>query len=556
MASGAREPVEVIADRRVTLLDCTLRDGGYYTSWDFEPGLVGEYLRGVAHAGVDVVELGFRSLQMDGYRGPYWYTTDELLDRLELPEGVTYGVMVNAAEVVDDPSLVDSLFGPSGSSRIGLVRLAAHFGEFERCGRAIERLRGLGYRVGMNLMQAGTRTSDEIASAVSSLVSSVPSGSIDVMYLADSLGNMDERGVAHGLAAVRRGWHGDLGFHAHDNTGRAVANAVAAMDAGAVWIDGTIAGMGRGAGNAGTEYLLAELGSRGLESYRAMHVLGLVSGGFGALKSRYGWGHNVHYHLAALRGLHPTYVQELLAGANGESGEIADAIEELAGEGAGRYQRGALQAALAARYATEHGAWSIEGLGAPGTVMLVASTPGLAQHADAVSRFIEHERPLVMGLNRVEGIDDSLIDVTAACHPSRLAALARGVPASGARRLMAPAAAMPAEILSGVRAGHEVLDYGLRVETEVLRFGRTGCALPSPLVCPYALSAAAAAGATRVLLAGFDGYAARDPRRDEMNRVLRMFEAAAPGVSVEAITPTGLDVRERSVYARGLGAAA
>ena len=43
------------------ILDCTLRDGGYYTSWDFDPELVKNYLLAMSDLSIDYVELGFRS---------------------------------------------------------------------------------------------------------------------------------------------------------------------------------------------------------------------------------------------------------------------------------------------------------------------------------------------------------------------------------------------------------------------------------------------------------------------------------------------------------------
>lgn len=58
------------------LLDCTLRDGGYYNRWDFPTDLVRRYVRGLTAAGIDTIELGFRTLDADGYLGPLAHTTD------------------------------------------------------------------------------------------------------------------------------------------------------------------------------------------------------------------------------------------------------------------------------------------------------------------------------------------------------------------------------------------------------------------------------------------------------------------------------------------------
>ena len=53
----------------IKILDCTLRDGGYYNNWDFSNSLINNYLKAVATAGVDYVELGFRSLYKTSFKG-------------------------------------------------------------------------------------------------------------------------------------------------------------------------------------------------------------------------------------------------------------------------------------------------------------------------------------------------------------------------------------------------------------------------------------------------------------------------------------------------------
>ncbi|MDT9195887.1 MAG: aldolase, partial [Limnospira sp. PMC 1245.20] len=67
------------------LLDCTLRDGGYYNAWDFPRDIVIDYLNAMKAAGVDIVELGFRSLKNQGFKGACAYTTDDFLRSLPLP---------------------------------------------------------------------------------------------------------------------------------------------------------------------------------------------------------------------------------------------------------------------------------------------------------------------------------------------------------------------------------------------------------------------------------------------------------------------------------------
>ena len=190
-----------------------------------------------------------------------------------------------------------------------LVRIATHPAETPLCGDLIGRLKQKGYAVSLNLMQVGGLSLDDLtvhAKTVSAF------GGVDVLYLADSLGNMTPQTTQAAIAAIRRGWAGSIGIHAHDNCGQALANSLAAQEAGATWVDATVLGMGRGAGNARTEHLLIELSQRQLGSYNPETVFHLVLEEFEPLRERYRWGYNLLYYLSALYGIHPTYVQEML----------------------------------------------------------------------------------------------------------------------------------------------------------------------------------------------------------------------------------------------------
>ena len=85
-----------------TFLDCTLRDGGYYNSWNFDHDLVQSYIFAVNDAGVDVIELGFRTLNHQGFKGACAYTTDSFIQSLEIPTDLEVCVMLNASEIIDE----------------------------------------------------------------------------------------------------------------------------------------------------------------------------------------------------------------------------------------------------------------------------------------------------------------------------------------------------------------------------------------------------------------------------------------------------------------------
>ena len=76
---------------KIKILDCTLRDGGYYNNWDFSKEVVNDYLKTMSLIGIDYVELGFRSFQLKDFKGPTWYTTESYLESLSIPKNLVFG---------------------------------------------------------------------------------------------------------------------------------------------------------------------------------------------------------------------------------------------------------------------------------------------------------------------------------------------------------------------------------------------------------------------------------------------------------------------------------
>jgi 4-hydroxy 2-oxovalerate aldolase len=86
----------------------------------------------------------------------------------------------------------------------------------------------------------------------------------DCVYVVDSAGAMLPHDAAARVKALKEALNVQVGYHAHNNLGCAIGNTIAAIDAGADQVDGTLRGLGAGAGNAATELLVAALDKMGL----------------------------------------------------------------------------------------------------------------------------------------------------------------------------------------------------------------------------------------------------------------------------------------------------
>jgi 4-hydroxy 2-oxovalerate aldolase len=86
----------------------------------------------------------------------------------------------------------------------------------------------------------------------------------DCVYVVDSAGALLPESSAARVKMLKQALTtAKVGFHAHNNLGLAIGNTLAALEAGADWVDGSLRGFGAGGGNAATELLAAVLDKLG-----------------------------------------------------------------------------------------------------------------------------------------------------------------------------------------------------------------------------------------------------------------------------------------------------
>lgn len=541
------DPANLPRTKPPVMLDCTLRDGGYYNSWDFSGELIADYLDAMQSAGIDVVELGFRFLKNAGFKGPCAFTTDNFLKSLNIPASLTVGVMINGSDLCTElgaiPALERLFPVAAGDTPVELVRMACHYHELGEAFDGAEWLVDRGYRVGINLMQIADRSEAEIED----LALRASQSEIEILYFADSMGSMTPDDTSRIIRLLRSHWAGPIGIHTHDNMGLALANTLRAHADGATWLDSTVTGMGRGPGNARTEELVIEVAALRSRSSNLVPLMSLIRKHFGPMKEHFGWGTNPYYYLAGKYGIHPTYIQEMLGDARYDEEDILAVIEHLREAGGKKFNFNTLEGARQFFRGPARGTWAPASLMKGRDVLILGAGPGVSANESALEAYIKREQPLVVALNTQSSIDSGLIDLRIACHPVRLLADAEthvGLP----QPLITPASMLPSSLLQAL-GGKELLDFGLGIEAGTFTFESMHCTTPCSLVLAYALAAATSGGAKRILMAGFDGYASGDSRNEEVESMLAIFAASCPDQDMVSVTPTRYKgLRTVSIY--------
>lgn len=273
------------------ILDCTLRDGGYYTNWDFDSQTVNEYILAMNQLPIDYLEIGYRNNPSEEYLGRFGYTPVSILKHMREQTTKKLAVMLN--EKSTKPDDLDNLLDPI----IGLtdmVRIAIDPKNFERAVVLAKIVKSKGFEVGFNVMYMSKWQSEYVG-----FIDKLPmiNGVADLFCMVDSFGGITPEEVTSLYYEVKSKTTCPVGFHGHNNLQLGLINTLTAIRLGIDYVDATILGMGRGAGNLNMELLLTYLNAHdGLQF--DFNILGDVISSFTPLYEKYHWGTNLPYMIA------------------------------------------------------------------------------------------------------------------------------------------------------------------------------------------------------------------------------------------------------------------
>ncbi|CEG54699.1 4-hyroxy-2-oxovalerate/4-hydroxy-2-oxopentanoic acid aldolase, class I [Stutzerimonas xanthomarina] len=245
-------------NQNVTVVDVTLRDGNHTVRHQFTPELVAKTAAALDAAGVEIIEVGHG----DGLAGSSIHVGRAAATDREWIKAAVAAVRNAKVGVFVVPG-----FGTKpdleAAAELGVkvARIGIHCTEADVTEQHIKLSRDLGlYTVGY-LVSSGMATPERVAEEAAKM----ESYGAQYINLAESQGHLVPTQVAKLIETVRRRIDIPVGFHAHNNLGCGIGNSLAAIEAGAAFVDGSLKGFGGGAGNAQTEVLVAALKRAGVE---------------------------------------------------------------------------------------------------------------------------------------------------------------------------------------------------------------------------------------------------------------------------------------------------
>lgn len=286
----------------IKVLDATIRDGGLCNNFNFTDEFISALYKMNVKCGTDYMEFGYkasRNMFKESDFGKWKFCKEEDLRAIvgDNPSDMKIAVM---ADVGRCDYKTDFL--PKSESVIDMVRVACYIHQIPAAIEMIEHFHELGYETTCNIMAISQASTEQLTQALEMLSKT----NVDVIYLVDSYGSLYPENACElaklYLAAVE-GTGKQIGFHAHNNQNLAFANTVETLSYGVSFLDATVQGMGRGAGNCALELLLGFLKN---PKYNLYYVLEFIQKYMLQLKEQgVVWGYDVQYMLTGLLNRHP-----------------------------------------------------------------------------------------------------------------------------------------------------------------------------------------------------------------------------------------------------------
>ena len=286
----------------IKVLDCTLRDGGLVNNFRFTDEFVKALYQANVQACVDYIEFGYKAskdiFKVEDF-GKWKFCDEEAIREIvgNNETDLKIAVMTDVGRTDYKKDIIDRK-----DSVIDLVRTATYIHQIPSAIEMIEDAKNKGYETSANLMAVSKVNDKDLENGLELLANSC----VDVIYLVDSFGAFypeQIRRLADIYLNIAAKTGKKIGIHAHNNQNLAFANTIEGLTAGISYLDATVCGMGRGAGNCFMESLLAFLKN---PRYNLSVIMDFIEKYMLQMKKDYDWGFDIPYLLTGIFNSHPS----------------------------------------------------------------------------------------------------------------------------------------------------------------------------------------------------------------------------------------------------------
>lgn len=385
--------------KKVSILDCTLRDGGYINHWNFGQNAIVDIIRDLNVANIDIIECGF--LEDCSYDpNVSVFSCVSQITPLITPKkpGTMYVAMIALGDIAPDKIL------PCDGTSIDGIRLTFHKHEWEEAKETATTLMNKGYQVFIQPVGTTSYSDRELLNLIEDVNTLRPFA----LYLVDTLGILYRHDMLRFFYLIDHNLDKDIriGFHSHNNLQLSFSNAQELMRMESprqIIIDTSVYGMGRGVGNLSTELLAEYINVNVQVKYAIIPLLSIADKYLMSIYAQQRWGYDLPYFLSATEGCHPNYASFLLSKGTLSMEDISKILSLLPVDKRDLYDA-QLARELYLAYqncqiedcqTTEQMKQRLQGK----NVLILAPGASLNSHRKKIAEYIEQERPYVISVN-------------------------------------------------------------------------------------------------------------------------------------------------------------
>jgi len=284
---------------RIKVLDCTIRDGGLINNHDFDMRFVREVYKALSAAGVDYMEMGYKNskrLFSPKEFGMWKFCDDDAIR--EVIDGIPSHTKISVMVDVDRVDIDDVV--PSSQSPVDMIRVASYVKDIDKAIFLVNHFAEKGYETTVNIMAISRALDNELTEALYQLENE---SKAQAVYVVDSFGALYQETTeflikkAKSILKTK-----EVGMHGHNNQQLAFCNTIEAIIHDANYVDGTVYGIGRAAGNCPLELILGFLKN---PKFDIRPILDLISNEFIPLREKIEWGYIIPYAITGILDEHP-----------------------------------------------------------------------------------------------------------------------------------------------------------------------------------------------------------------------------------------------------------
>lgn len=312
----------------IKLLDCTVRDGGYLNDWNFGRNVLLETVQRLANAGIEYIELGFIDDRREFDINRSIFPDTKSITKIYSPIKKKNSKLV---AMIDYGTVDISHLQPQKDTLIDGIRVIFKKEKMDGAIAYCKEVKKLGYEVFTQLVSTTTYEEENFKHICALANDLMPTA----LSIVDTYGLMDNIELCKIIDRLDSGLDKKimLGFHAHNNFQLGYSNALKFLEKHNDRIflaDGTLHGMGKGAGNAPIELLAFNANKYYGKHYDINQILEAVDSNILKLFGKCNWGYSMKFYLAGTNRVHPNYLSDYISAGYLSISEINDILKNIA----------------------------------------------------------------------------------------------------------------------------------------------------------------------------------------------------------------------------------